>query len=102
MGGGDSKPNPPPSRPVPRQNPHLHRRLQAMPPCRQSARAGWHDRPEVAARVYTYLSAIPLMPLPSRALRYETWYYWDASGPFYSFTAEKFADVPFPEHLKGT
>lgn len=38
---------------------------------------------------------------PSHSISYETWYYWDASGPFYAFTAEKFADVSFPEHLKG-
>jgi hypothetical protein len=32
---------------------------------------------------------------------YETWFYWDTPGHFYAFTAHKFADVSFPEHLKG-
>lgn len=32
---------------------------------------------------------------------FETWFYFDSSDNYYAFLADKFANVTFPDHLKG-
>ncbi len=34
-------------------------------------------------------------------IRYETWFYWTGIDQWSEFVVKKFADVPFPDHLKG-
>ena len=100
MGGGDSKPNPPPSRPVPSGKIRIC--IVGFKLCPPAGKA--HELAGMIAEKLPDMYVLTFIPpplSPSHSISYETWYYWDASGPFYAFTAEKFADVSFPEHLKG-
>ena len=53
-----------------------------------------HSAPTANAH---YLADAIAKELPGQ---FESWYYWDATG-YFPFVGEKFANVDFPEHLKG-
>jgi hypothetical protein len=38
---------------------------------------------------------------PFRLISYETWFYWTGIDQWSEFVVNRFADVPFPDHLKG-